>query len=217
MTTPSLAAAITGERSALVDLLVDLDDAQLRMPSLCAGWTVHHVAAHLTMPFNISLPGLLWRAVTEPMSLSGAIDRLTREHACRPIEGIIAQLRDHVADTAHPPGQPVAPLVDLLVHGEDIRRPLGMARPIPFDHAAAAMTFVTQGRAFGFVPGSRIRGLRFVATDGDRTWGQGQVVHGPVLELLLGVMGRRVALEHLGGAVQILRDRLDPQPARAKR
>jgi uncharacterized protein (TIGR03083 family) len=215
MNDPAVAAAISEERLALADLLAGLDAAQLSTPSLCAGWTVHDVAAHLTMGFNVAGVAFLWHALIEPMSFSGAMDRLTKQHGQRPIEGIVAQLRDEAGNPRHPPGMPMAPLVDLLVHGEDVRRPLGITREIPFTRAAAAMTFVTGGRAFGFAPASRFRGLRFVATDGDRAWGSGQVVHGPVMSLLLGALGRRVAFDELGGAVQVLRDRLDPVSRRA--
>ena len=217
MTTPDLARAIAEERAALIELAAGLDDAQLRHESLCAGWSVHHVVAHLTMPFNVSGPGLLWRSLVEPMSISGAIDRFAQEHARRPIEGILAQLRDHVSDTKHPPGQPIAPLIDLIVHGEDITRPLGLPHPVRFERAGAAIAHLTLGRAFGFAPTSRLRGLRFVATDGDGAWGQGQIIHGPVMDLLLGALGRRVAFDQLGGAVRTLRDRVDPPPGRTKR
>lgn len=217
MTSPDLARAIAEERGALIELIAGLGEAQLRVPSLCAGWTVHHVAAHLTMPFNVSAPGLLWRALVEPLSFSAAIDRFTQEHARRPIEGILAQLRDHVSDTTHPPGQPVAPLIDLIVHGEDIRRPLGIEREVRFERIGAALAHLTAGRAIGFLPGSRVRGLRLVATDGDGAWGQGQIVHGPAMDLLLGVMGRRPAFDRLGGAVQVLRERVDPPAKHPKR
>ncbi|MCU1393358.1 MAG: hypothetical protein JWM34_1786 [Ilumatobacteraceae bacterium] len=217
MSDPVLIAAIAQERLVLADLFSELDARQLATPSLCAGWSVKDVAAHLTMLFNVSGPGLLWRSLVEPVSFSGAIDRWTRENTRRPIEGIVAQLRDQAANTRHPPGMPVAPLADLLVHGEDVRRPLGIASTVPWAHAVAAMNFVTGGRAIGFVQPSRLRGLQFVATDGDRSWGRGQVVHGPVMSLLLGAMGRRVAFDDLGGAVQVLRDRLDPPPNAPKR
>lgn len=216
MSDPAIIAAITQERLAIAEMCDGLSAEQLATPSLCEGWTVHDVAAHLTMTFNVSGFGLAWRALTEPMSLSGAISRWTKENGRRPIEGIVAQLRDEAGNCRHPVGMPMAPLTDLLVHGEDMRRPLGIATTIKFDRAAAAMTFVSGGRAVGFTPASRVRGLQFVATDGDRVWGRGQVVHGPVVSLLLAALGRRVALDDLGGAVQVLRDRLDP-PADAKR
>ncbi len=204
-----VANVVASERLTLADLFDTLDEGQLRTPSLCAGWSVKDVAAHLTTLFNVSMPGMAMRVLGEQLSFSRAVDRLTKELANRPIEAIAAQLRANADDRRHPPGAPLAPLTDLLVHGQDICRPLGLAHPVPFDHVAAAMDYVTAGRAFLFLPFSRIRGLRFVATDGDRTWGKGTVIHGPVMSLLLATMGRKVALADLGGAVHLLSDRID--------
>jgi uncharacterized protein (TIGR03083 family) len=39
---------IVDERRSMADLLDGLSDEQLARPSLCEGWTVHDVAAHLT-------------------------------------------------------------------------------------------------------------------------------------------------------------------------
>ncbi|MCU1364858.1 MAG: hypothetical protein JWN39_497, partial [Ilumatobacteraceae bacterium] len=126
MSDPAIIRAITRERLALATMFEELDARQLATPSLCEGWTVHDVAAHLTMPFNVSGAKLLWNALVEPMSISGAMNRLTKEQGHRPIEGIVAQLRDQAGNRKHPPGMPIAPLVDLIVHGEDVRRPLGI-------------------------------------------------------------------------------------------
>ena len=209
MTEDEIFAAVALERLTLADVFEALTPEQLATPSLCEGWTVKHVAAHLTMLFNVSTAGLLMRSLGENLSISRTIDGVTQDLARRPIEGIVNQLRDFAFDRRHMPRRPMAPLVDLIVHGEDVRRPLGLDHPLPFAWSRASMSFLTAGRAFGFVPSSRLRGLRFVATDGDGQWGQGvDVIHGPVLSLVLAIMGRRVALKDLGGPVQILTDRL---------
>lgn len=210
-------AAITDERLQLADLFESLSPAQLATPSLCAGWTVKHVAAHLTMLFNVSGPRLLFRVLGEQLSVDRAIDGITQQMTTRPIEGIVRQLRDFADDRRHPPGRPVAPLADLIVHGEDVRRPLGITRSYPAERVDAALRFATAGRAVGFVPASRIRGMRFVATDVDGRWGEGNaIVHGPALSLLLAIMGRRTAFADLGGAVRVLQERVDP-PAKGTR
>jgi len=202
--------SIADERRGLADLFESLTPVQLASPSLCEGWSVKHVAAHVTTLFNVSMPRMAFRILGEQLSAARAIDQLTQQMATRPIEGIVAQLRDFADDRRHPPGRPLAPLADLVIHGEDVRRPLGIRRTVPLDRVKAAMGFVCGGRTVGFLPSSRIRGLRFVATDADASWGQGgAVIHGPTLSLLLAVMGRRDALGDLGGAVHLLIDRLD--------
>lgn len=203
-----MVAAVAAERLSLAELLETLTPLQLGTPSLCAGWTVQHVAAHLTTLFNVTMPHMTIRIARHRFNFDKAVNEVTNELARRPIEQTLAELRANASNSKHPPSAPFAPLTDVIVHGEDIRRPLGVHRDVPFASTAAAMSFVTGGRARGFLPGSRIRGLRFQATDGDGVWGAGQLIHGPALSLLLAVMGRRVALSDLGGAVGLLDARL---------
>ena len=199
---------LADERVAFADLLEGLTPAQLASPSLCAGWTVKHVAAHVTTLFNVTMPQMAVRIGRNKFNFDKAVRQLTNELAQRPIEHIVTDLRSHATSRKHPPTAVMAPLTDLIVHGEDVRRPLGLAHQVPHDAISLAMGFVTSGSAKGFVPGSRIRGLRFQATDDERAWGKGQLIHGPAISLLMGVMGRRPALKELGGAVQVLDDRL---------
>jgi uncharacterized protein (TIGR03083 family) len=201
-------AAIADERRQLADLLATLDARQLATPSWCDGWTVHHVAAHLTTLFNVGMGGMAWRVVLARGNFSKAVDRLTAELAQRPIDTIIDQLREHAEDRAHPPGRPLAPLTDLIVHGEDIRRPLGISRQVPLERTVAALGFIASGRATGFLPRGRLDGLQLMATDTDAAWGVGQAVHGPAIDLLLAALGRRRAFAALGGATRTLESRL---------
>lgn len=56
--------AFAAERDQLVTQLRDLTEPQWATPSLCGGWTVRDVAAHLLMPYELSLPRFLvgmWR------------------------------------------------------------------------------------------------------------------------------------------------------------
>ncbi|CAB4883813.1 unannotated protein [freshwater metagenome] len=214
MNRADLQDAVADERMALADLLQTLTPEQLNTWSLCASWKVPAVAAHLTTLFNVSMPGMTVRIARNRFSFGRAVEQLTAELAQRPIEQIAEQLRANARNSKHPPTLPLAPLTDLIVHGEDIRRPLGLVREIPFERVSAAMEFVTGGRAVGFVPANRIRGLRFMATDGDGIWGSGQIVHGPALSLLLGALGRRVAFADLGGSVEVLSARLETKVAR---
>jgi uncharacterized protein (TIGR03083 family) len=209
MNTRDISAALADERIALADLFDSLTPEQLGTWSLCARWTVHDVAAHLTTLFNISMIAMVVRIAKNRFSFSKAVEQLSKELAARPIDQITTQLREHASDRKHPPTAPLAPLADIIVHGQDVCRPLGITHEVPFERVSAALEFVTGGRAAGFVPPSRLRGLRFQATDGDGVWGSGQLIHGPAMSLLMGAMGRRVALADLGGAVDVLSARLD--------
>ena len=99
-----------------------------------------------------------------------------------------------------PPGLgPEAPLPDLLVHGADIRRPLGLARDVPEQRLRTALTFVTTARGGGPVAKGRLDGSRFEATDVDWTHGSGPQVRGGAEDLLLAITGRTAVLDQLGG------------------
>ena len=213
----SLFLAIADERRQLADLFESLDARQLASRSLCSGWSVHHVAAHVTTLFNVTGSSMSWRVVTSGFDFSKAVDRLTNELTQRPIGEIVEQLRANADDRRHPPRRPLAPLTDLLVHGEDVRRPLGIQRAVPLDRTIAAMRFITSGRATGFLPRNRLSGFKLVATDVDLSWGLGQVVHGPAIELLMAAMGRREAFAQLGGAKVALEERLATGGGRGRR
>ncbi len=96
---------------------------------------------------------------------------------------------------------PVQPLLDVLVHGQDIAVPLGRTRPMPPDAAAAAARAVWV-TSFPFGARRKLAGLRLTADDADLVLGDGAgaPVHGPASALLLLVTGRTTAaLEHLEG------------------
>jgi hypothetical protein len=94
------------------------------------------------------------------------------------------------------------PLIDVLVHGQDIALPLGRPRAVPVDAATTAATRVwTVGWPLrtAFAARRRLAGLRLVATDVDWSVGEGDEVAGPIDALLLLLTGRTAALGRLAG------------------
>jgi uncharacterized protein (TIGR03083 family) len=200
---------IAPERRSLADTLSGLDTRQWTSASLCRGWTVHDVAAHLLMPLVTSLPRVLLAMAGSGFSFDRANVKLTASVARRSNDEIVLGLRKHAEHRFKPPGMGYeAPLTDVIVHSQDIRRPLGIPHTFDPEHLKRALTFLA-GKSQGFVPKGLTDGFRFEATDLDWAAGDGAVVRGPGEAILLTMTGRRIAVADLEGAgVDTLRGRL---------
>ncbi|WP_319452222.1 MULTISPECIES: maleylpyruvate isomerase family mycothiol-dependent enzyme [unclassified Mycobacterium] len=205
-------AAVANERRQIATLVADLDDAQLATPSLCAGWDVKTVAAHVVSVFADSF-WVFMRTALRRASMARAIDELARRRAQAPTSDIVATLRAGADHPLSPPlFGPLDPLADILVHAGDIRIPLG----IPFEPdpelAALALDFLTGPWPFGFVPLGRLRGISLHGSDIDRSWGTGAEIRGPASALIMAVAGRTALLHLLDGpGLPLLRLRLSPE------
>ncbi|MCW2497564.1 maleylpyruvate isomerase family mycothiol-dependent enzyme [Jatrophihabitans sp.] len=205
-----LFAEIADERRQFADLLAGLSPEQLATPSLCGSWTVQEVGGHLIMPMVTPAPKVLATIVVK-RSFDRANESLSRRVGRRPAAEIAATLRQRATSRFTPPGHgPTAPLTDLLIHGQDVRRPLGISREFSELRLRAALDFLASPKArIGFVSPKKIAGLRFVATDLDWTAGDGATVEGPGEALLMAYTGRRAGLADLRGeGVATLRERL---------
>ncbi len=192
---------IDAQRRSLAGLLEQLSDDQWRRPSLCAGWTVRDVAAHLTQQ-QIGLGGALammaqWR---------GSLDRMIRDAACRraaalPTERIIAEIRGMAGSRRHTIGVTyLETLTDILVHGQDIAIPLGRRLDMPPQAAAVAASRVLSMRWPPPLPSARtVAGFRLTATDTSWSAGEGPEVTAPMSAILLVCAGRLTALPQLSG------------------
>ncbi|HZU48883.1 MAG TPA: maleylpyruvate isomerase family mycothiol-dependent enzyme [Mycobacterium sp.] len=202
-------AATAQERRRIADLIDDLDEAQLATPSLCAGWDVKTVAAHLVITLAGGIRRVMWLAARRG-SPDRAIDELARRSAQRSATEIAASLRD-LADHRYwrPPPQAPGLLAEVLAHSGDIRIPLGLSLDLDPQPTAIALDFLTGPVPFGLVPLGRLRGIRLQATDMDRTWGKGQEIRGPAAKLLMAAVGRTSVLDALDGpGVPVLRQRM---------
>jgi uncharacterized protein (TIGR03083 family) len=205
-------AAVAAQRRSFAELIDGLDDEQLATPSLCAGWDVKTVAAHVVSTVSDGMPGFLRMAV-RCASLSRGIDRLARRRAQAPAADIVAALR---ANADRPVTSPVfgprGPLADILVHTGDVRIALGLPFEPDLPHSESAMDFLTGGWPIGFVPLGRLRGIRLSANDIGKSWGTGAEISGPVGALMMSVCGRTASLDALDGpGCAVLRKRLSTQ------
>jgi uncharacterized protein (TIGR03083 family) len=182
------------ERSALADLLETLDDAEWDHPSLCAGWRVREVAAHVISSPQAT-PLVQARAAVRAR---GRFHRMTDQEArrlgARPPREILADYRRLDGSRRHPPGTRVLdPLLDVLVHTQDVAVPLGRRHDMPPDAARLAIERVWRLPALFFPARRSLSGVRLVATDVDWSRGAGPTVEGPVAALLLLTTGRAAA------------------------
>ncbi|MGJ6967161.1 maleylpyruvate isomerase family mycothiol-dependent enzyme [Streptosporangium sp. G11] len=188
------------ERLGLAGFLGELDDHEWKVASLCPGWTVHDVAAHLTL----STHTLFLDTIKGVIRTRGDLDRVFADQARARAAGfgpaeLVAQLRETAGSRRRGLGsRPLDTLVDVLVHGQDIARPLGRVREMPAERAVAGLGRVLNTGFYG-AP-KRLRGTRLVATDLDWSAGEGpDEVRGPAGDLLLLATGRAAGLAGLSG------------------
>ncbi|PPK92210.1 uncharacterized protein (TIGR03083 family) [Kineococcus xinjiangensis] len=204
--------AAAAERRALADDLDGLGGEQWCSPTLCAAWDVRTVSAHLVAALDSSPWPLLAALVRSGGRVHRANDLLARRTAQRPTADLVGLLRGRADTRAAPPVIGArGPLTDVLVHAGDIRLPLGLAHEPSAEGVRAGLEFVVAGRPVGFAPRGRLAGLRLVAEDLDRSWGQGEVVAGRGIDLLMAACGRAAVLERLhGDGAVLLARRLNP-------
>jgi uncharacterized protein (TIGR03083 family) len=212
MNTDDVWRGIDDQRRRLVDLLEDLSEQEWRQPSLCEGWTVRQVAAH------VALQNTTWSAVPRVVlemvragGMNGAIQAMACRHAQLPTERIVAEIRDRIGVWRPLPMVTYRECaVDYLVHTQDIALPLGRQVEMPADVAAVAAERVWGSPGLFHAP-KRFAGYRLVATDVEWVGGEGREVTGPISAILLLLTGRRVGLERLAGpGAQELLDGVQP-------
>ena len=206
---------IDQQRLELAELMDGLTDEAWEARSLCSAWRVREVAAHLTLAQTGLAPALgnLVRA-------RGSFDRMIRDTALRqarlPLSEYPRRLRAMAGSRRRAPMvSELEPLIDVLVHGQDITVPLGLAREVPGEAAAAAATRAwTMG--FPFNARKRLGAVRLTATDHPWAVGEGAVVEAPIRSHLMLVTGRHAVLPELSGpGAGALRSRVETSAGRA--
>ncbi|VXB78865.1 maleylpyruvate isomerase family mycothiol-dependent enzyme [Aeromicrobium sp. 9AM] len=197
------------ERIALADDLETVSEEQWDAPSLCGEWTIRDVVAHIIDTANTSVPSFIRDMVRARLDF----DRqnqigVDRERSASSAQ-MLQRLREVVDLRKSPPAPRDSRLVEAIVHGEDVRRPLGIKRDYLTD--AVVDAFKLQAKTSESFGGTKktLAGLTLTADDADLTHGDGPAVEGPALALLLVACGRSAALDDLRGpGLATLRDRL---------
>jgi uncharacterized protein (TIGR03083 family) len=190
-------ADVHGERGALVEDLSGLTRQQWDVASLCAGWTVRDVVAHLAATAVLTKRKFVGEFMRAGFSVDRIVQRQVTAGRRRDPSELLAALRASANSTASPPLPTISRVVEVVVHGEDIRRPLELDHTYATGHLGAAVAHVAGDRLAG--GRKRLAGLRLIGTDVGVVVGTGLAVEGPALSLLLAACGRRVALPELSG------------------
>ncbi|BAW08712.1 maleylpyruvate isomerase family mycothiol-dependent enzyme [Nocardia seriolae] len=194
---------VAQERRELADLLRTLTPQQWEAESLCAGWRVRDVVAHLLYD---ATPPLGYAA--EILRAGGSPDRLNalyirRGHALG-VGELLTRFESTVDLGFFTRSAPLIALADNMIHHQDLRRPLGLPRQIP---ARRLLAVLRHPDPF-LRPGRTMRGLRFLATDVPWEHGRGPLVTGTAEAVIMAIAGRASALADLTGpGVDLLRDR----------
>lgn len=186
---------IAQHRLVLAAVLEPLSDAQWDTPSLCAGWRVRDVAAHVALAPQV--PGMT-SMISDAVRARGSFHRLNHDVSVRHADArtgaqLVAELRTHATSRRLPVVTNYRNILfDVLVHAQDIAIPLGRELATPRDGAVAAASRVwTMG--WPFWARRRLRGIRLLATDVEWTAGAGAEIRGPIDALLLLLTGRTAA------------------------
>jgi uncharacterized protein (TIGR03083 family) len=190
-----------------VDVARNLTDDQWNMPSLCPDWTVRDVVVHLA--YHTHRSGLKEKAGNLHKTTAVMVER---ENASARDE----LLRWLSSDPAPAERKSRGTLAELVIHQQDIRRPLGLPRDYPEDALRSSLDLCTTRSGNIFVIDRRFRlgrRLRLVATDLEWTMGKGPEVRGTAEALLMAIAGRRAVLSDLDGdGVRVIKHRLRAQP-----
>jgi uncharacterized protein (TIGR03083 family) len=194
----ALWSAIHAERAALADDLATLDDAQWAQPSLCGRWVVEEVVAHLTAAASVGPLRWFTSAVGARFDFDLYNDRRLAEHRGSTPAETLERFRHVITSRTAPLGPTVAWLGEVIVHAQDIRRPLGL-RGTPAADVVTPVAHLFARRDFTVRSRSAVDGLRLEATDGDFAAGAGPLVSGSTLALTMAMAGRGVYCDELTG------------------
>lgn len=191
-------AMIHAERRTLADTIAGLTPKQWRSPSLCAGWTVGFLAAHILAGAEQTPGHFVWGMAATGFRFSALMERDARRRAELSPEQIAGRLRARTTTTNRPPAPVMAMLGEVVTHGEDLRRPAGLPGTVAAGAANACLQMYTTAN-FPVGGKKRIHGLRLVSTDTGWSYGAGPQVSGPAMSLLLAMTGRAAGLDGLSG------------------
>jgi len=194
-----LQPVIAAEFLALADLLDSATDAQWNSPSLCEGWRVREVIAHLTMAARYSEEEFMAELRNCDFDFGRLSNQIASRDAELPTGELIANLRSDVMHHWTPPGGGYhGALNHVVIHGLDVTVPLGVPRRSPDETIRVVLDDLTEGGGHAHF-GIDTEGRSLQATDLDWSYGSGPALRGAAEDLALALCGRTIPDARLEG------------------
>ncbi|PFG34850.1 uncharacterized protein (TIGR03083 family) [Sanguibacter antarcticus] len=199
----SLWAHVRTERAALAEDLAGLAPEQWRRSTLCGEWDVEEVVAHLVAaaslgrwPWVRSIVGARFRPEVHNQR------RMTDHRGTTSVE-TLERFRAIVGSTTAPSGHTSAYLGEVLVHAQDIRRPLGIRRSPSVEALTPVADFYAHTN-FTVPSRTTAEGVQLRADDGPFATGTGPLVTGSTLALVMSMAGRAPYLDLAAACTQLV-------------
>jgi uncharacterized protein (TIGR03083 family) len=190
---------VAGELADLADTVAGFTDDQWDAPTLCAGWRVREVIAHMTMPTRLSSVRFFAELARDRGNVNRMADRFARRDAALPTNELVDAMRsDHLRRWTPPGGGGRGALVHAVIHGLDITEALALDRTVPPDRLRVVLSEVVQPKSTRFF-GLDVDGLRIEVTDLEWASGEGSVVRADGRTVVLLLCGRPLAPGALSG------------------
>src|SRR5215471_3356777 len=192
VTDTDLATEIAAERSDLAEMLAALPASSWDLPTLCAGWRVRDLVAHMTMPFRYSAARFVAELTRSRGNFDAMSDRCARRDGAAPPAELLGALRDNVTNPWKPPGGGYAgALTHDVIHGLDASVPLGIGRRVPEQRIRLVLDAITTPAARKHF-GTDLSGIELVADDIGWSYGSGRPLTGSAQDLALVLCGRKL-------------------------
>ncbi|MGO9874978.1 MAG: maleylpyruvate isomerase family mycothiol-dependent enzyme [Acidimicrobiia bacterium] len=189
---------VHAERQSLSDFLDTLTPEQWTEPTWCTKWNVQDMVGHLTAAGNITAPHFFGGFIKTGFNFDKFVEGDLRHFNTGSPSDVKARYDKIITSTRKPPGPAYVALGEVMVHGEDIRRPLGVSGDHPSEHLVTlAQLYKNTGAPLRAK--QRLVDLKLTATDVDWTSGAGPEVRGPCMSLILAMVGRTGALADCEG------------------
>jgi uncharacterized protein (TIGR03083 family) len=200
MATDDLMPLVSAHRRAFGDVLEGLPEVDWEAPSLCSGWRVREVVAHMTMPFRLSAPRFVGEMLRSRGNFARMADRVARRDAQAPIGMLLDGWRINENNPWKPPGGGLpGALTHDVVHALDVTIPLGIEHPVSEPAMRVVLDNATTPLSLKHF-GVDLAGIRLEADDLDWAYGDGEPLRGAARHLLMVLMDRRLPTELVSGA-----------------